>query len=60
MRNLWRALALAWLGGVASPNLVDDVIQPEIVVEVDEFDDGDEAADREAAEALAPRSGVEG
>lgn len=23
MANLWRALALAWLGGMASPGLVD-------------------------------------
>ncbi|HUZ72595.1 MAG TPA: hypothetical protein VMU87_06400 [Stellaceae bacterium] len=24
MSNLWRAMALAWLGGLASPLLVDD------------------------------------
>ncbi|HUH83747.1 MAG TPA: hypothetical protein VLX85_04015 [Stellaceae bacterium] len=26
MRNLWRVLAIAWLGGVASPGLAEDVM----------------------------------
>ena len=26
MPSLWRVLALAWLGGVASPALTDDVV----------------------------------
>jgi hypothetical protein len=54
MRNLWRALALAWLGGVASPGLADDVLQPEMVIEADTPDDVDEAAERDADDLTAP------
>jgi hypothetical protein len=32
MRNLWRALALAWLGGIASPALTDEPLLPDAVV----------------------------
>jgi len=53
MRNLWRALALAWLGGVASPGLADDVLQPEMVIEADTPDDVDEAAERDADDLTA-------
>jgi hypothetical protein len=54
MRNLWRALALAWLGGVASPGLADDVLQPEMVIEADTPDDVDEAAERDPDALTAP------
>jgi hypothetical protein len=27
LRSLWRALALAWLGGIGSPMLTDDAMQ---------------------------------
>lgn len=29
MASLWRALALAWLGGIASPGLLDDAAMAE-------------------------------
>ena len=29
MATLWRALAIAWLGGIASPGLADDAIAAE-------------------------------
>jgi hypothetical protein len=37
MANLWRVLALAWLGGIASPALTDDTatavdVQPVAVI----------------------------
>jgi hypothetical protein len=51
MRNLWRALALAWLGGVASPGLADDVLQSEIAVEADATGVDDETAARDSLEA---------
>jgi hypothetical protein len=54
MRNLWRALALAWLGGVASPGLADDVLQPEMVIEADAPDDVDEVAERDADDLTVP------
>jgi hypothetical protein len=54
MRTLWRALALAWLGGIASPGLADDSLQPETAIEVGQPDGDDEALD-DAAELLAPR-----
>jgi hypothetical protein len=57
MRNLWRALALAWLGGVASPGLADDVLQsetvPEIAAESGQPDDVEGAVGRVAAAASA-------
>lgn len=59
MRNLWRALAWAWLGGVASPGLADDALQPEVVVEAGRPDAGAEALERDAADALAPPSDEE-
>ena len=33
MRSLWRALALAWLGGIGSPMLTDDAMQFDRVTE---------------------------
>lgn len=27
MRNLWRVLAIAWLGGVASPGLAEELME---------------------------------
>ena len=33
MRSLWRALALAWLGGVGSPMLTDDAMPLDRVTE---------------------------
>ena len=33
MRSLWRALAVAWLGGVASPMLSDDALAFDRVIE---------------------------
>jgi hypothetical protein len=29
MSNLWRMLALAWLGGIGSPNLNDGIVESE-------------------------------
>jgi hypothetical protein len=54
MRNLWRALALAWLGGVASPGLADDVLQSEIAVETGAADVADETAASDSFEASRP------
>jgi hypothetical protein len=31
MANLWRALALSWLGGIASPMLTGDVFAGELL-----------------------------
>lgn len=33
MKDLWRALALAWLGGMASPALTDDLSMSEAAEE---------------------------
>jgi hypothetical protein len=33
VRSLWRALALAWLGGIGSPMLTDDAMQFDRVTE---------------------------
>ncbi len=33
MRSLWRALALAWLGGIGSPMLTDDAMPLDRVTE---------------------------
>ena len=51
MRNLWRALALAWLGGVASPGLADDVLQSEVAVETGAAGVDDETVERDPFEA---------
>jgi hypothetical protein len=37
MANLWRALAISWLGGIASPTLTGDMfpgeyLQPSVVI----------------------------
>jgi hypothetical protein len=48
MRNLWRVLALAWLGGIASPALTDDLLLPDQVVEDDDRADAVEEAPRQA------------
>jgi hypothetical protein len=34
MASLWRALALVWLGGVASPALMDDVEPINVVIAI--------------------------
>jgi hypothetical protein len=34
MASLWRALALVWLGGVASPALMDDAEPVNVVISV--------------------------
>ena len=37
MANLWRVLALSWLGGVASPALSGDMISGEVVGDTPTF-----------------------
>ncbi len=58
MRDLWRALALLWLGGVASPSLADDPDDANGAVEsgapaIAPRHGGTKAAPRDAAEAVA-------
>ena len=33
MTSLWRLLALAWLGGVASPALMENPASPDVTIE---------------------------
>ena len=56
MRNLWRALALAWLGGVASPGLADDTLLPDTLIVADAPDDegGDEGQDEAGSISREP------
>lgn len=60
MRTLWRALALAWLGGIASPGLADDPLQPGNAIEAEQPDPGADDVDDDATELLAPRPDADG
>jgi len=55
MRTLWRALALAWLGGIASLGLADDPLQPGSAIEIEQPDADDDGDDGDAADLLPPR-----
>jgi hypothetical protein len=57
MRSLWRALALAWLGGIGSPALAEDPILIETPVEAARDDTRNGAAPR-GGELSEPSIGV--
>jgi hypothetical protein len=59
MRSLWRALALAWLGGIASPALADEVPPPAPAFVQDEPDAPDDEM-AAAAESDEPRANTRG